>query len=321
MVRNVHERRIDAPAEVVGALVDRLGGGDDPLWPTPAWVPMELDRPLAVGADGGHGPVRYGVSQYEPGRRVRFTFHPGLGLEGYHEFTVVPEGAQRCRLRHVGVVALRGQARVLWPLAIRWLHDAVLEDLLDNAEQAATGRVRQPARWSWWVRRLRRWELPAPRRVTAPAQASLVAAANLDLLDAWQVPWLPGMTTDPREWAARIFTDPPGWVQALLVARNALVRLVGIRPAARTVFDVIAATDREALVGADDRHLDFRASVWVDPQDRSVTLTTVIRTHNRRGRAYLWLVRRLHPPIVRGMLRRALHRLATNHPHLAGSNV
>ena len=27
---------------------------------------MVLDRPLALGADGGHGAIRYYVSEYEP---------------------------------------------------------------------------------------------------------------------------------------------------------------------------------------------------------------------------------------------------------------
>jgi hypothetical protein len=44
---------------------------------------------------------------------------------------------------------------VAWPVAIRWLHDAVLEDLLDRAELAVTGTVARPAVWSPWVRLLR----------------------------------------------------------------------------------------------------------------------------------------------------------------------
>ncbi|QSB13105.1 DUF2867 domain-containing protein [Natronosporangium hydrolyticum] len=315
-VRNVHERRIEAPAPVVGALLDRLGGDDDPLWPTPAWAPLVLDRPLALGADGGHGPVRYFVSGYDPGRRIRFTFHPNLGLDGYHELTVTADGPAACRMRHEVVIGPRGQARLLWPAVIRWLHDALLEDLLDNAERVATGRVAQPARWSWWVRRWRGLEFPRPRAVAIPAEATLLTDFGpADFADAWQVPWLPGMSTDPADWARRVFGDPPRWVATLLVARNALVRLVGVPPASRRVFDVHAASEREALLGVDDEHLDFRVSVLVDPAGRRVTLSTVTRAHNRRGRFYLAVVRRLHPLVVRAMLRRALHRFAL---HSAG---
>jgi len=53
------------------------------------------------------------------------------------------------------VVRLRGRTRLTWPLAIRWLHDACIEDLLDNAEEALTGALLRPSRWSPWVRFLR----------------------------------------------------------------------------------------------------------------------------------------------------------------------
>lgn len=163
-MRNIHARAIAASADSVGALLDRLGGSDDPLWPAPAWPPMRLDRPLAVGADGGHDDIRYVVSSYEPGRRVEFRFHPEIGLVGFHTFEVEPLGEHTCVLRHVLDAELRGRMRWLVPLAVQWLHDAVLEDLLDNAERAATGRVARPYRYTPWVRLLRRLEALRSRR-------------------------------------------------------------------------------------------------------------------------------------------------------------
>lgn len=157
----VNERLIGAPATAVGALLDRLADRDDPLWPRGAWPPLRLDRPLAVGADGGHGPVRYAVAAYEPGRRVRFAFTPAFPIDGYHELTVEPVSEHSCRLRDVLTGRARGSMLLAWPLVWRWLHDALMEDLLDRAEAAATGVGRRPARWSPWVRVLRR--LLAPR--------------------------------------------------------------------------------------------------------------------------------------------------------------
>jgi hypothetical protein len=49
-----------------------------------------------------------------------------------------------------------GPARLSWPLVFRPLHDALLEDALDNAERQVTGRLQLPARWSPYVRALRR---------------------------------------------------------------------------------------------------------------------------------------------------------------------
>ncbi|WP_109471689.1 hypothetical protein [Ornithinimicrobium cavernae] len=165
-MRNVHRRTIDASADAVGAHLDALGGPEDRWWPSRNWPPMILDRPLQVGADGGHGPIRYHVTGHEPGRRVRFAFHARTGLVGWHEFTVTPAGRQRCSVRHEVGARATGRMRVLVPLVVRSLHDAVLEDLLDNAERVATGRVRHPARWSLWVRVLHR--LTVAGRRTSP---------------------------------------------------------------------------------------------------------------------------------------------------------
>jgi hypothetical protein len=156
MVRNVHERLIAVPAERLAPLVDRVGGPDDIVWPSPEWPPMVLDRPVSVGATGGHGPIRYHVTGYEPGRRVAFAFDPDVGLHGTHVLTVEPAGPARSVVRHVLEGRLTGSARLTWPVAIRWLHDAVLEDLFDRAEAAVGTGPERPARWSPWVRLLRR---------------------------------------------------------------------------------------------------------------------------------------------------------------------
>jgi len=156
MLYNVHERVIDAPVDRVWALIERLGGPEDVLWPAPRWAPMRLSGRLAVGVSGGHGSVRYRVAELVPGRRVRLAFEPITGIDGYHEFTVTDEGARQCRLTHVLWGRPRGVMRALVPLFVEALHDQVVEDLLDNAEREAAGVVRPAARmspwvWLWWA--------------------------------------------------------------------------------------------------------------------------------------------------------------------------
>lgn len=46
MNRNVHERVLDAPPGVVGALIDGLASDGDALWPSDRWPAMRLDCPL-----------------------------------------------------------------------------------------------------------------------------------------------------------------------------------------------------------------------------------------------------------------------------------
>jgi hypothetical protein len=309
MVRNVHERVVPAPIEQIGLLLDKIGGPDDVLWPTPAWQPMVLDRPVAVGAAGGHGSIRYRVTGYEPSRRVEFTFAPEMGIDGVHTFTADPAGPDRTLLRHVAEGRLSGAMRLAWPLAIRWAHDAVLEELLDNAECAVGVEPPRPYRRSAWVRLLRGLVSPRARASAAP-NTPLVAGAlpRVDWTDAHAVAVLPGTPLDPQTWADAVFRDPPRWVLAALGLRELFVGLVGIDRAGRGAFDTLARTDDEVLLGTDSNHLDFRASVRREP-DR-VVLTTVVQLHNRRGRAYFALVRAVHPIVVRAMLNRAARRLS-----------
>jgi hypothetical protein len=99
-------------------------------------------------------------------------------------------------------------------------------------------------------------------------------------------------------------------VLAALGLRELLVGLVGIERAGGGAFDTLARTDDEVLLGTDASHLDFRVSVRREPV--RVVLSTVVRLHNRRGRAYSALVRPIHPLVVRAMLNRAARKLSVS---------
>jgi hypothetical protein len=85
---------------------------------------------------------------------VRFRFDSRLGLLGYHEFEVATR-AGRTILRHRLEATPRGRARIAWPLIFRGLHDALIEDALDQAEIATSGRPVQTRGWPLRVRLLR----------------------------------------------------------------------------------------------------------------------------------------------------------------------
>ncbi|WP_405407956.1 DUF2867 domain-containing protein [Streptomyces decoyicus] len=284
-VRDVHARTVAAPAAVVGALLDRLGGESDPLFPAPVWPPMRFDRPLGVGADGGHGFIRYRVAAYEPGRRIRFCFTGGES--GWHEVTVRPLGPGSCRVEHVLESQLPLLQRLMWSLGIRAVHGTVVEEIFDNIERAATGRVPAPVRRPARVRLLHRLLWDRPRAVPLPAAARLAHSAfpHTDFQDAWQLELRPGMPQEPEAW------------QGVL---------------GRSGFPVLGRTENEILLGEDARHLDFRASVHV--ADGRVTLGTVVRVHRTAGRLYFAVVRRVHPFMARMMLRRFHRRLALAAP-------
>ena len=121
---------------------------------------------------------------------------------------------------------------------------------------------------------------------------------------------------DARRAAERIMARSPRWIAALLALRNLVVAPLGLhtRPPSSAaglgvlgIFPVLSQTPDRLVAGFDDRHLDFRVIVDVSPrlERQRVTLTTLVLTHNRLGRAYLAAVLPFHRVIVRAMLRQA----------------
>ena len=152
-VINIHDRVIDGSVEQVGKLIDSLATPNDLLWPIDRWVPMKFDRPLGVGAVGGHGPIRYTVESYKPGHNIRFRFTEPRGFLGTHRFEVEPTADGKALLRHVIEMQITGRAFFTW-IVIRPLHDALMEDALDHAE-ASLGKRMSERRWSCWVKVVR----------------------------------------------------------------------------------------------------------------------------------------------------------------------
>jgi hypothetical protein len=154
-VLNQHATVLAASVEDVARLIDGLAGPEDRLWPRQVWPAMRLDRGLAPGSAGGHGPIRYHVESYQAGKRIDFRFDGPRGFEGTHSLFIEPLGPGETRLRHVIDMRIQGPALLTWPLIFRPLHDALIEDALSLAE-IRTGMPPRVRPWSGYVRALRR---------------------------------------------------------------------------------------------------------------------------------------------------------------------
>jgi hypothetical protein len=154
MIRNHHSRTLQAGAGQMGGLIDGLASPQDQLWPIQHWPPMHFDRPLQVGAVGGHADIGYEISAYTPGQRIEFRFTAPTGFLGTHRIFIEPIDATHCTLHHFLEVQPEGSAKLTW-LMIRPMHDALLEDALDNAERWTGHEPHQPAKWSAYVQFLR----------------------------------------------------------------------------------------------------------------------------------------------------------------------
>ncbi|MBY6242769.1 DUF2867 domain-containing protein [Methylosinus sp. Sm6] len=164
--------------------------------------------------------------------------------------------------------------------------------------------------------------MTTPVFATHPPAESLLRAAfdSADFCDSYTAPLIDAEAT-PAEIFLRIARATPDWVSRLMAIRNALARRIGLRDVGAMrdaterpaiayrigdrmgIFDVSAIDERELVLGIDDSHLDVRVSVLKD--DARYTVTTVVHIKNWIGRSYMAPVGRIHPLVVRAMMRRA----------------
>jgi hypothetical protein len=134
-LRNVHQRDTAGPLTEAVRLFTTMASPQDQIWPADRWPALRLDQGLAVGSAGGHGAIRYRVIDLTPGQRVRFAMLPASPVQGWHEFTLtgLPSGAVRWR-HELHAEPVTWMVRLIVPL-----HDALLEDLFDQAEAKMAG--------------------------------------------------------------------------------------------------------------------------------------------------------------------------------------
>jgi hypothetical protein len=111
----------------------------------------------------------------------------------------------------------------------------------------------------------------------------------------------------------------PQWIMALMKIRNGIVKLFGLRTGKNEnvkeaayypvgskagYFTVTERNVNEIVMGEDDKHLYFRASVLVDREQSFIYLTTIVQFHNVWGRIYFLPVKPFHRLIIKSLLKR-----------------
>lgn len=169
------------------------------------------------------------------------------------------------------------------------------------------------------------------RKQAIPRESVLFAEQRqYGYVDCFNVPLARG---DVESWelVAAFFSAAPAWVERLFELRNRLVAPLGLKtgkgapraidPPYRigqqiSLFHLMYLDDHEAVLGEDDKHLDFRISLRVirDESGASLAVSSLVNTKNWLGVAYFALVkpfhRRIVPVVVRGMARQIeSHRL------------
>lgn len=119
----------------------------------------------------------------------------------------------------------------------------------------------------------------------------------------------------------RAFGQMPSWVKRLMQLRNAIVAPFGLKtgdvgtdldqmPDKLAVGDKIGVfricyiSGDEVILGEDDKHLDFRISVF--KSDLGSVVSTWVRPHNIFGKTYLTIIMPFHRLITQHTAKRLL---------------
>jgi len=128
-------------------------------------------------------------------------------------------------------------------------------------------------------------------------------------------------TLSPSQAAYIVAGHFPKWAQGLIWLRNLIVGPFGLKTGndgmhvpsivdpdnlqigdTILVFRIETITKNEIILGEDDRHLDFRISIFVGPD--GYYLTTWVHRHNLFGKIYLAVIMPFHKLIVADAVRR-----------------
>lgn len=159
---NIHKRVLSQPKHEVAKLFRTLGTENDLMLATDKWSPLKLDKGLQVGSKGGHGPMKYFVTDFQEDNSITFQFDL-TGFNGFHKFHLTELETNRTELSHIIDMTTTGAASIKWALAIRWLHDAYIEDAFDKVENHFTEN-KKSSQWSWWVVTLRKIMKPKKKK-------------------------------------------------------------------------------------------------------------------------------------------------------------
>ncbi len=154
-VLSVYQRVLPNVQSKLGSLIDEFFSQRSSLWPTRRWPRDACVGELQVGAEGGHGGTRYKVVAYEPGRMLIFRFIAPKGYIGFHGYKVSYKDAQTALLAHFTMLNFSIYHWLMWHLAIKWVHEALILDGLDQAESYVSGLSIKARRWKWRVYLLR----------------------------------------------------------------------------------------------------------------------------------------------------------------------
>jgi hypothetical protein len=172
-------------------------------------------------------------------------------------------------------------------------------------------------------------------RTNIPDKSLLFDKAKYNYVDSFQGTFVNHeKSLNSVDVGKAFFSSSPKWVKNLLGLRNKIVKNFGLKTSVAGdrkktldnfkgekgeqvgLFRVFDKSDNEIILGEDDKHLDFRVSLFLDNLqndkfEKKLTISTTVIFKNWFGRLYFLPVRPFHKLIVPAILRGTIKQLET----------
>lgn len=137
----------------------------------------------------------------------------------------------------------------------------------------------------------------------------------------------------PIDVLKAFFNTSPKWIETLFTFRNKLVRVFGLKITNKIqnkkeivanlkgepdeqigIFKIFETSNQEIVLGENDKHLNFRVSLFIEKNktiitQKQITITTTVVFNNWFGKLYFFPVKPFHKIIVPVMLKETIKNL------------
>jgi hypothetical protein len=156
----------------------------------------------------------------------------------------------------------------------------------------------------------------------------------IDFCDSYESNFLTNEKPTINTIGKAFFTSAPRWIDQSLQLRNKIVKNLGLKINGSKeemlkdlesfdcqigqqigLFKVFDKNDNEIILGEDDKHLDFKISLFLetfDKQKHRLIISTTVKFNNKFGRFYFKLIKPFHRIVVPVMLKGIIKQLNEN---------
>lgn len=150
----------------------------------------------------------------------------------------------------------------------------------------------------------------------------------IDSFSGWAI--TKEQTVDAPLFLKLFASGGPKWVDYLLAVRDKIVGVFGLKTGGNKtqpsdyskcaigeqvgIFTVFDKAENEFILGENDKHLDFRVSLLVEPSENEtnkakLSITTAVKFNNWFGKLYFLPVKPMHGIIVRKSLKDIIRKM------------